>query len=103
MKTKHALAFWCNLKGNYDIVVFDNKKSLNKYAKVYNVIYDEMERGALSFEEFSALSDNLDYTNRDNIAKVICEVYSKDLDDLTTCIDYIQYKIQVDAKLDYGF
>lgn len=103
MKTKNALAFWCNLKGNYDVIVFDNKKNLTKYAKAYKEIYDKAINDDLTFDEFDCLADNLAQTMWDNIIKVIDEILGRDLDSITAYIDDIEYKINIVEKLDYGF
>lgn len=102
MDTKHAIAFWYNLKGNYDVIVFDNKWNLNKYAKAYKEIFDKMTSEELTYAEFDAFADALGQAFWDNIIKVIDEVYTKDMDSITTWIDNKRYKIKVDAKLDYG-
>ena len=93
---------WHNLKGNYDVIVFDNKRNLNKFVKAYKEIYKLMEDEEITCAEFDCFADNLAMQIWDNIIKTEEDVYSKDLDDLEMYIDDKKTKINIVEKLDYG-
>lgn len=105
METKHALAFWYNLKGNYDIVIFDNKRHLTKYATTYKGIYNLMENGKINFEEFSALVDALNDKFWESVLKYEEDIYHKDIkdNDFYCYIDNEKTKVNIVAKLEYGY
>lgn len=108
MKQKKALAFWYNLKGCYDIVVFDNLRNLKKFKKEYAELYEAFENEQITFDEFGFNAENLFCFFEGNILKVIYEVYSKDIEieEDKYFFDYIdneEIKIIVDDKLEYGY
>ena len=105
MKTKHALAFWYNLKGNYDLIIFDNKRHLTKYATTYKVIYNLMENGKMEFEGFSKLADLLNDKFEENVLKYETDIYHKDIkdNDFYCYIDDEKTKINIVEKLEYGY
>lgn len=106
MKQKKALAFWNNLKGYYDIVVFDNLRNLKKFKKEYAELYEAFENEQITFDEFSFYAENLFYFFEENILKVIDEVYSKDIKENKYFFEYIdneEIKIIIDEKLEYGY
>lgn len=106
MKQKKALAFWYNLKGCYDIVVFDNLRNLKKFKKEYEELYAAFENEQITFDAFSFNAENLFYFFEGNILKVIDEVYSKDIEEYKYFFDYIdneEIKIIIDDKLEYGY
>ena len=109
MKTKNALAFWYNLKGNYDVVVFDNLKNLKKFKAEYEELYNAFINGELDSTEFEFNTENLYGWYENHIIKVIDEIYNKDFEEDKYCtkyiIDYIndeKTKIEIFDKLDYG-
>lgn len=110
MKKKNAIAFWYNLKGNYDIVIFDNKRNLNKFAKQYKEIYNKYENEELTFDEFTFLTENLAEDFSEKIIKIIGEVYWRDIEEDEIFDKYIigyingeKTKIILCEMLDYGF
>lgn len=105
MKTKNAVAMWCNLKGNYDIIIFNNKRNLNKFAKEYKTVYNELEQEKITFEEFELFANGLAEHFEEHIIKIENELYWRDIkeDVFTTYINSEQTKINIIEKLDYGF
>jgi hypothetical protein len=105
MKTKYALAFWYNLKGNYDIIVFDNKRNLTKYVIAYKDIYNLMENGEIDFEEFNTLAYILNNKFGESVLKCETDIYYKDIkdNDFYCYIDNEKTKINIVTKLEYGF
>lgn len=110
MKKKNAIAFWYNLKGNYDITIFDNKRNLNKFAKQYKEIYTKFENEELTFDEFTIYAENLAEDFSEKIIKIIDEVYSRDIEEDEIFDKYIigyingeKTKIILCEILDYGF
>ena len=109
MKTKNALAFWYNLKGNYDVVIFDNLKNLKKFKAEYEELYNAFINGELDFDNFQFNAENLYEWYSEHIIKVINELYSKDFEEdkyyTKYIIEYIndeKTKIEIFDKLDYG-
>ena len=106
MKQKKALAFWNNLKGYYDVVVFDNLRNLKKFKKEYAELYEAFENEQITFDAFCFNAENLFCFFEGNILKVIDEVYSKDIKEHKYFFDYIdneEIKIIVDDRLEYGY
>ena len=111
MKTtkKNALAFWYNLKGNYDIIVFDNKRNLNKFAKEYKEIFAEFEQGKLTIDEFDFFTQTLQLYFEEYIVDIVNEIYSKDFECdkfgdkyITICNNNKKQKITICEFLEWG-
>lgn len=103
METKNGIAFWYNLKGRYDVVVFDNKKNLNKFYKEFAETYNKMQQEEISCEEFEFLAEMLSQRFEGNIVAVINEISMKDIDKgITFYDDGIETRVQVCQYLEYG-
>ena len=100
MTKKYGVAFWYNLKGWYDVLVFKDKRRLNKFVKDYKELYDKMMNEEITWDDFEGMSEfmfNSWYC--EDIIKVIDELrLSKDdafiIDD--------ELKIYITDYLDYG-
>lgn len=105
MKTKKAVAFWCNLKGNYDIVIFNNKNKLNKFVKEYNILYEDFENEKYDFEEFCFFTETLAEHFEEYILHVENEIFSKEIKDNIIILQINNEKIKVEICnfLDYGY
>lgn len=77
---KNALAFWYNLKGDYDIIVFDDKRNLNKFAKEYKELFAEMEQGKITFDDFDFFAEALQQHFEEHIIDIVNEIYSRDFE-----------------------
>lgn len=111
MNKKNALAFWYNLKGNYDVVVFDNKRNLNKFAKEYKQLYNEcFVDNKISVHEFDYCTTILAQQFDENIINYANEIFSRDIKEDETYNKYIienienkETKIIICEFLEYGF
>ena len=99
MKYKNAVAFWYNLKGNYDIVIFDNKRNLNKFVKQYKQMYKDCYiDNEISIHDFDYFTSILMQEFDDNIVDYVNEVFSREIDN-----NKYAKNILICEYLDYGF
>lgn len=110
MKTKNSIAFWYNLKGYNDIIIFDNKRNLNKFVKEYKEIYNDFENEKTTFEEFTFFCETLQQFFEEKIIKTENEIFYKDIKEDKNTNKYIETYINGEKTkaiicnfLEYGF
>ena len=102
MKTKYSgILIWYNLKGRYDLLVFNSGYEKNKFKKEYKNLYKLMEDEIIDFEEFLIETEILSRRYDIELFEEICGIKTD-----KNGFDYIIYndvKIIIDnEKLDYG-
>lgn len=105
MQTKHnALLFWYNLKGNYDLVIFDNGHTKNKFKKEYTTLYEQFINEEISFDEFTHIVDmSIMPFYEDKIKAVINDLYWRDIRECYYIYNNTRIILDDTDKLDYGF
>lgn len=110
MKQKNAVKFWYNLKGCYDVLIFDNKRNLEKFTKEYKTIFENLEDEKIDFEEFEYLQNDLSNKYEKNIIKYDDEFYYKDFlkdkyynEFYFDYIDGVKTKINILESLNYWY
>jgi hypothetical protein len=112
MKTikKYAVALWCNLKGHYDIIAFDNKRVLNNFVKEYKGLFEDMEQEKMIFEEFSICIDAMMQEFENNFYHSELEIFRRDIEEdnngqkfITIYNNSVRQKFIISDFLDYGY
>lgn len=109
MEEKYALSLWYNLKGHYDVVIFENLETLKKFRKEYTSIFTDYLDEKITYDEFDYLTESLYYSYFDNVIKVIDEIYWRDIKEdengyyILDNIDGEDVKVIILDRLDYGY
>jgi hypothetical protein len=112
MKTikKYAIALWCNLKGYYDIIAFDNKRVLNNFVKEYKGLFEDMEQEKITFEEFSICINAMMQEFENNFYHSELEIFRRDIEEdnngqkfITIYNNSARQKFIISDFLDYGY